>query len=71
MKLIFFLFFKSPRKAAEPLVYLAASKEMEGVSYDYLFKMTRKEIDEKASDPENGKKLWKLSEELFQTLPGL
>jgi len=71
MKLIFFLFFKSPRKAAEPVVYLAVSKDLEGLSFDYLFKMSRKEIDEKASNEENGRKLWKLSEELFQTLPGL
>jgi NAD(P)-dependent dehydrogenase (short-subunit alcohol dehydrogenase family) len=64
MKLIFALFFASPRKAAEPVVYLAVSKDLEGKPFDYLFKMSRKEIDEKASDPDNGEKLWKLSEEL-------
>lgn len=68
MKLIFALFFASPRKAAEPVVYLAVSKDMEGKPFDYLFKMSRKEIDEKASDPENGKMLWKMSEELIQKL---
>jgi len=71
LKLIFALFFASPRKAAEPVVYLAVSRDLEGKPFDYLFKMSRKEIDEKASDEENGRKLWKLSEELFQTLPGL
>jgi len=71
LKLIFAQFFASPRKAAEPVVYLAVSRDLEGKPFDYLFKMSRKEIDEKASDEENGRKLWKLSEELFQTLPGL
>lgn len=68
MKLIFAMFFASPKKAAEPVVYLAVSKDLEGKPFDYLFKMSRKEIDEKASDEENGKKLWKLSEELIQNL---
>jgi NAD(P)-dependent dehydrogenase (short-subunit alcohol dehydrogenase family) len=68
MKLIFALFFASPRKAAEPLVYLAVSKDIEGKPFDYLFKMSRKEIDEKASDEENGKRLWQMSEELLQKL---
>jgi NAD(P)-dependent dehydrogenase (short-subunit alcohol dehydrogenase family) len=70
MKLIFAIFFKSPRKAAEPVIYLAVSKDLEGKPYDYLFKMSRKEIDEKASDPDNGKKLWELSEGLVKKLTG-
>jgi NAD(P)-dependent dehydrogenase (short-subunit alcohol dehydrogenase family) len=68
MKLVFAIFFKSPKKAAEPVLYLAISKDLEGKPYDYLFKMSRKAIDEKAADPENGKKLWKMSEELVLTL---
>jgi NAD(P)-dependent dehydrogenase (short-subunit alcohol dehydrogenase family) len=68
MKLIFAIFFKSPRKAAEPVVYLAVSRDLEGKPYDYLFKMSRKEIDEKAADEENGEILWKLSENLVNGL---
>jgi NAD(P)-dependent dehydrogenase (short-subunit alcohol dehydrogenase family) len=68
MKLIFALFFKSPNKAAEPVMFLALSKEMEGKDYDYLFKMARKAIDEKAEDEANGKKLWELSQELVAKL---
>jgi NAD(P)-dependent dehydrogenase (short-subunit alcohol dehydrogenase family) len=64
MKMVFALFFKSPEKASEPVEYLAVSKDLEGKSFDYLFKMTRKDIDEKAADEENGKRLWKLSEDL-------
>jgi NAD(P)-dependent dehydrogenase (short-subunit alcohol dehydrogenase family) len=71
MKLIFAMFFKAPDKAAEPVLYLAASKDMEGKVYDYLFKMSRKGIDEKAEDEANGKKLWEMSENLVNTLSGL
>jgi NAD(P)-dependent dehydrogenase (short-subunit alcohol dehydrogenase family) len=66
MKLIFALFFRSPEKAAEPVVYFAASKEMEGKPYDYFFLMSRKAVDEKAWDSSNGKQLWQLTEELFR-----
>jgi NAD(P)-dependent dehydrogenase (short-subunit alcohol dehydrogenase family) len=68
MKLVFAMFFKSPKKAAEPVVFLAVSNDMEGKPYDYLFKWARKPIDEKAEDEGNGKKLWELSEGLVRTL---
>lgn len=67
LKLIFSLFFRSPKDAAKPVVYLAASKDLEGKPFDYLFLMARREIDAKADDPENGKRLWDLSEELMKT----
>jgi NAD(P)-dependent dehydrogenase (short-subunit alcohol dehydrogenase family) len=68
LKVVFGIFFKSPAKAAVPVIYLAASKDVEGKTFDYLFLMGRKEVDEKASDPENGKKLWELSEKLSRQL---
>jgi NAD(P)-dependent dehydrogenase (short-subunit alcohol dehydrogenase family) len=68
LKLVFGIFFKSPVKAAVPVVYLAASPDVEGKPFDYLFLMSRVEVDEKASDPGNGKQLWKLSEELLEGL---
>jgi len=68
LKLVFSLFFKSPEKAAVPVIYLASSKEPEGKPFDYLFLMNRKDIDELASDPENGKKLWEVSETLRKQL---
>ncbi len=64
LKLTFSLFFRSPEKACIPVLYLAASKDVEGKAIDYLFLMSRKEMDEKARDEENAEKLWKLSEEL-------
>ena len=64
LKLVFGIFFRSPRKACRPVIYLAASKELEGTSGSYMFLMQKKEMDEKATDPRNGKRLWELSEKL-------
>lgn len=66
MKLVFKMFFSSPEKAAEPVVYLSASKAMEGKDKDYLFLMSRRPVDENASNPENGKRLWELTENLLK-----
>jgi len=68
LRLIFSIFFRSPQKASDPSVYLATSPDVEGKPLDYLFLMSRKDMDEKATDPENGKKLWELSENLCQQL---
>ena len=68
MRLVFSVFFKSPEKASEPVVYLATSTDVEGKVKDYLFLMSRREMDGKATDPENGKRLWRLSEELAAEL---
>ncbi|MBR9998238.1 MAG: SDR family NAD(P)-dependent oxidoreductase [Cyclobacteriaceae bacterium] len=66
LKLIFAIFFRSPMKAAETVVYFATSPDFENISFDYLHLMTRKEIDPMAADPENGRKLWELSEKLLE-----
>jgi NAD(P)-dependent dehydrogenase (short-subunit alcohol dehydrogenase family) len=68
LKLVFTLFFRSPEKAAVPVIYLASANELEGKPFDYLFLMNRKEIDELASDPGNGKKLWEEAENLKNQL---
>ncbi|RLD27102.1 MAG: hypothetical protein DRI54_01605, partial [Bacteroidetes bacterium] len=66
LKVIFKIFFRSPEKASEPVVYLAASKDVEGKTDDYLFLMSRKEVDSKASDQQNGERLWQMTEELLK-----
>ena len=66
MKLVFKIFFSSPEKAAEPIVYLSTSKDLEGKPRDYLFLMSRRPVDENASNPENGKRLWELTENLLK-----
>ncbi len=68
LKLVFGIFFRSPEKACRPVIYLAASKAMEGRTGAYMFLMQHKEMDEKAVDPENGRRLWELSEELMKTV---
>ncbi len=68
LKLIFTIFFKSPRKAAAPVVYFASSHDVDNKSFDYLHMMNRKEIDTKASDKGNGIKLWEKTELLLQEL---
>ena len=68
LRIVFLIFFRSPKKACEPILYLSASVQEEGKPFDYLFLMERKSIDEKAENPENGKKLWELTEELLRKL---
>lgn len=64
LKLVFGIFFRSPKKACRPVIYLAASRELEGKTGNYMFLMQEKAMDEKAIDPVNGKRLWELSEKL-------
>jgi NAD(P)-dependent dehydrogenase (short-subunit alcohol dehydrogenase family) len=68
LKLVFGIFFRSPKKACSPVIYLAASKELEGTTGTYMFLMQKKDMDEKATDPANGKKLWELSEDLKEQI---
>jgi NAD(P)-dependent dehydrogenase (short-subunit alcohol dehydrogenase family) len=67
LKLVFRIFFRSPEKAVQPVVYFACSPEPEGKPIDYLFLMSRKEMDPKATDTENGEKLWRYSEALLES----
>ena len=66
LKLVFSIFFRSPEKAVQPVIYFACSDEVRAKSIDYLFLMSRKEMDPRATDEENGEKLWRLSEELLE-----
>jgi NAD(P)-dependent dehydrogenase (short-subunit alcohol dehydrogenase family) len=68
LKLIFGIFFNSPEKATGPVLYLAASGDLEGKPLDYLFMWERTDMDEKTSSEENGSTLWKLSEKLLEAL---
>jgi NAD(P)-dependent dehydrogenase (short-subunit alcohol dehydrogenase family) len=65
LKLVFRIFFRSPEKAVKPVIYFACSPEVTGKSIDYLFLMSRKEMDPMATDAQNGEKLWRLSEDLL------
>jgi hypothetical protein len=65
LKLVFGLFFRSPAQAVGPVLYFACSPEVEGRATDYLFLMSRREVDAKAMNADNGDRLWALSEDLL------
>ena len=66
LKLIFALFFKSPKEAAAPVLYLACSRSLQNTTGMYLHLMQQKMMDDKALDPISGKKLWEKSEALLK-----
>jgi NAD(P)-dependent dehydrogenase (short-subunit alcohol dehydrogenase family) len=69
LKLIFLLFFRSPRRAAEPVVFLCCSRAIEGRSGIYLHLMTEKAPSERALGKEAGRRLWRASERLLRSGP--
>jgi NAD(P)-dependent dehydrogenase (short-subunit alcohol dehydrogenase family) len=66
LRAIFSLFFKSPEKACEPILYFA-TKPNNPASGDleYMFRMQEKSISNAAADPENGAELWSMSIDLI------
>jgi hypothetical protein len=68
LKGVFSLFFRSPEKASDPIMYFATAKEEEVASCPYLFLLQPKAMDEKATSPENGKILWEKSKKLINEL---
>lgn len=60
------LVFPSPARAAEPVLYLACSRKLEGITGAYLHMMREKPPAPQADDPENGALLWRRSEELLR-----
>jgi NAD(P)-dependent dehydrogenase (short-subunit alcohol dehydrogenase family) len=67
LKMVFRIFFRSPETAVQPLLYFACSPEVKGKALDYLFLMSRKEMDLKATDAQNGTRLWQYSEALLES----
>lgn len=68
LKLVFSIFFKSPEKASDPILYFISESNSAKKSIDYMFLMQQKEMDEKAVNKENGKKLWQLSQALIDSI---
>ena len=58
-------FFQSPERAAQPVVYLACSRAMEGETGVYLHTTRRREPSDRASDPTLGARLWDASGRLL------
>jgi NAD(P)-dependent dehydrogenase (short-subunit alcohol dehydrogenase family) len=68
LKIVFFIFFRSPKKACEPVVYLCCSGSLEGKTGIYLHITVQKEASTASTDPENGRKLWDASEGLVKSI---
>ncbi len=68
LKGIFWIIFKSPAKAARPVVYMALSDDYRGTTNQYLHMFNPKKMDPKVYDEAEGKKLWERSIELIGTL---
>ena len=60
------LAFRSPAAAAEPVVYLACAREIEGRTGVYLHVLSEKAAAPEAVDPEKGRLLWEKSAELLR-----
>jgi NAD(P)-dependent dehydrogenase (short-subunit alcohol dehydrogenase family) len=68
LKMIFTLFFRSPRKAAGSAVYLATAPEIEGQTNLYLHMLRHKRMDAKCYVPEAGAQLWLASATLLDSV---
>ena len=56
------LFFKSPKKGAETIIYLASSPEVEGISGKYFINKRPVKSSEYSYNEDVGKRLWEMSE---------
>ena len=66
LKSIFSIIFKSPEKAAKPVVYMAISPDYEDLTNEYLHMFRHRKMDPKVYIPEEGAKLWDRSIELWK-----
>jgi short-subunit dehydrogenase len=60
------LLFRSPEKAAEPVLYLACAADMERRTGVYLHMMREKSMAQMARDTRNGQLLWEKSATLLK-----
>jgi len=65
---IFSVIFRSPSKAAPPVIYMATSADFTKKTNQYLHMFIPKRMDEKVYDETEGKKLWEESEKLWKQL---
>ena len=68
LKGIFWIIFKSPAKAARPVVYMALSPDYAGRTNEYLHMFNPKKMDPKVYEPGEGEKLWTRSMELLKSI---
>ena len=65
---IFKIIFRSPAKAALPVVYMAISEDFEGKTNEYLHMFNNKKMDPKVYIPEEGRKLWDESMKVWRSI---
>lgn len=65
---IFSVIFRSPAKAAPPVIYLSSSDDFIDKTNQYLHMFIPKRMDEKVYDEQEGKKLWEESAKLWKQL---
>lgn len=63
---IFTIIFRSPKKAAQPAIYLGCSADFANTTNQYLHTFIAKQMDGKVYDEEEGKKLWEESAKLWE-----
>jgi len=68
LKGIFRIVFKSPPKAARPVVYMALSPDYEGTTNEYLHMFNPKKMDPKVYEVREGEKLWVQSMDLLKSI---
>ncbi len=65
---IFSVIFRSPKKAAPPVIYMASSDDFKDKTNQYLHMFIPKRMDEKVYDESEGQKLWEESVKLWKQL---
>ena len=65
---IFYIIFRSPMKAARPVIYLACSDDYLNKTNHYLHMFIPKRMDEKVYDKKEGRQLWEESAKLWKQL---
>ena len=68
LKGIFWVVFKSPAKAARPVVYMALSPDYENTTNEYLHMFNPKQMDPKVYEEAERKKLWEHSMDLLKEI---
>lgn len=68
LRAIFTIIFRSPPKAARPVIYMASSDDFINTTNQYLHMFIPKRMDEKVYDEKEGRKLWDESAKLWKQL---
>jgi len=68
LKAVFSVFFQSPEKASKAVSYITISDDFEGKTAQYMHMFNPKKMDYKIYIPEEGKKLWEHSSEVWNQI---